>query len=66
MLRDQAGMPLPEFSTATQVAEALQVSARTILLWEAEGKIVAAFRHGRTVRFNPADVARALGIAGCE
>ncbi|RYD85940.1 MAG: hypothetical protein EOP84_00735 [Verrucomicrobiaceae bacterium] len=64
ILRNRAGEPLPEFSTASQIAEALQVTSRTVLLWEAEGKITAALRQERTVRFNPAVVAQELGITG--
>jgi len=62
-LRDPSGKPLPAFSTAAQIGDALQVTARTVLMWEAEGKIVAALRQGRVVRFCPIAVAKALGIA---
>lgn len=62
VLRGVNGHPLPEFSTASQIAEALQVTSRTILEWQATGKIPAALRAGRTVRFNPKEVATALGI----
>lgn len=63
VLRGADGEPLPKFSTARQIAEALQVTSRTILEWEATGKIPAALRTGRTVRFSPAQVANALGIS---
>lgn len=62
VLRGRDGVPLPALSTATQIGDALQVTSRTILEWEAQGKIPAALRSGRTVRFNPAAVVKALGI----
>jgi excisionase family DNA binding protein len=62
VLRSANGTPLPEFATASQIAKALQVTSRTILEWEAAGKIPAALRTGRTVRFHPGEVAKALGI----
>ena len=61
-LRDGEGRPLPDLSTPKQIAEALQVTPRTVLNWEAEGRIPAAFRSGRVVRFHQASVAEALGI----
>jgi hypothetical protein len=63
VLRGSDGLPLPALSTATQIGDALQVSSRTILEWEAQGKIPAALRSGRTVRFNPQAIVKALGIA---
>ena len=56
------GQPLPDLSTASQIAGALQVTSRTVLEWEATGKIPAALRTGRTVRFNHAAIVNALGI----
>jgi excisionase family DNA binding protein len=63
ILRDPNGQPLPDLSTASQIADALQVTSRTVLEWEATGKIPAALRTGRTVRFNPAAIVKALAIA---
>lgn len=63
VLRGRDGSLLPTLSTATQIGDALQVTPRTVLEWEAQGKIPAAFRSGRTVRFNPESVVKALGIA---
>jgi excisionase family DNA binding protein len=57
--------PLPEFATASQIAKALQVTSRTILEWEAAGKIPAALRTGRTVRFHPGEVAKGSGHSPC-
>ncbi len=62
ILRGENQQPLPEFSTAAQIAKALQVTSRAVLAWEASGKIKAALRTGRTVRYNPEEVAKALGI----
>ncbi len=62
ILRDAHGRSLPDLSTPAQIAEALQVTSRTVLQWEADKKISAALRSGRIVRFHPATVARELGI----
>jgi excisionase family DNA binding protein len=62
VLRDLKGRRLPDLATPAQLAEALQVTSHTILNWERSGKIRAAFRLGRVVRFNPMAVAEALGI----
>ena len=61
-LRDGKGLPLPRLSTCQQIGEALQVTSRTVLNWEASGLIKAAVRQGRIVRFDPSAVARALGL----
>ena len=53
---------LPALATAEQIAEALQVSARTVHMWAAAGTIPTALRQGRVVRLNPQAVAAALGI----
>jgi hypothetical protein len=56
------GRVLPSLATAEQIAEVLQVSARTVHLWAAAETIPTALRQGKIVRFHPPAVAAALGI----
>lgn len=55
---------LPSLCTAEQVADALQCSSRTILNWSkgSSPKIPVALSAGKIIRFDPREVARALGI----
>lgn len=55
---------LPPLATADQIAAALQCSSRTVLNWSKSSppRIPAAFHVGKIIRFNPRDVASALGI----
>ncbi len=53
---------LPSLATAEQIAEAIQVSSRTVHLWASAGTIPTALRCGKVVRFSPPAVAAALGI----
>jgi hypothetical protein len=54
---------LPQLSTATQIARPLKVTSRLVHIWATSGKIPVALRQGKIVRFSPAEVAKALGIA---
>lgn len=53
---------LPTLLDAEEIAASIGVTSRTILNWSQSKKIPTALRIGRTVRFNPDDVARALGL----
>ena len=53
---------LPSLATAEQIAEAIQVTPRTVHNWAVTGTIPTALRCGKVVRFNPPAVAVALGI----
>lgn len=55
---------LPPLSTAEQIGDALQCSSRTILNWSKgpTPKIPVAFQVGKVIRFDPRQVALALGI----
>jgi hypothetical protein len=47
---------------ADAIGAPLKVTGRTILNWAESNKIPTALRIGRIVRFDPAAVAKALGI----
>ena len=49
--------------TTRQAAEALGVSADTIIRWWKDGRIQPAIRAGRTVRWDLAELRRALAPA---
>ena len=55
---------LPPLSSAEQIAAALQVSSRTIHNWSKEPgpRIPVAFSAGKIIRYDPLEIARALGI----
>lgn len=55
-------------STAEQIGGACQVSGKTIHNWSKGPTplIPIAFQAGKVIRFNPRDVARALGLAPPE
>ena len=55
---------LPPLCSAAQVAAALQVSSKTALNWSKgpTPRIPVAFSAGKIIRFDPRQVARALGI----
>jgi hypothetical protein len=53
---------LPSLATAEQIAEAVQVTPRTVHYWAEAGTIPTALRQGKIVRFHPPAVAAALGI----
>jgi hypothetical protein len=59
---------LPALSTAEQIGQACQVSGRTVHYWSKGPNpvIPIAFQAGKVVRFNPRDVARALGLTPPE
>lgn len=53
---------LPSLATAEQIAEALQITPRTVHNWSVAGTIPTALRCGKVVRFHPPAVAAALGL----
>ncbi len=53
---------LPTLATAEQIAEVLQITARTVLYWAERKEIPTALRRGKVVRFHPPAVAAALGL----
>ncbi len=48
----------PQYLTAQQVGELLQVSSRTVQRWALEDASMPVFRLGRTVRFPRAELER--------
>lgn len=53
---------LPSLATAEQLAQVLQVTARTVHLWAVAGTIPVALRQGKVVRFHPPAIAQSLGL----
>jgi hypothetical protein len=53
---------LPSLATAEQIAEVLQITARTVHYWADREEIPTALRCGKIVRFHPPAVAAALGL----
>ncbi len=53
---------LPPLATAEQIAEVLQITARTVHYWAEREEIPTALRRGKVVRFHPPAVAAALGL----
>lgn len=59
---DSKSCTLAALATAGQIAEVLQISARTVHNLAARGEIPVALRAGKIVRFCPMAVATALGL----
>ncbi len=55
---------LPPLCSSEQLGAALQCSSRTILNWSkgTSPKIPMAFQLGKVIRYDPREIARALGI----